>query len=79
MPYWLLELMFDEVGLRVEKRVWGGTLEYPQKQGWLGHMMQIGMKKLVHALVKNPKNEILDSNYVIYILRPSQSADHTNN
>lgn len=69
LPYWLLEILFEQAGLEVVDRQFSGQLEFPRKSNPISQLAQATLTGFVRILTKNAPRDVLDSNYVIYILR----------
>jgi SAM-dependent methyltransferase len=74
LPYWLLELLFDEAGLVIEKRQWGGPLTPSGRQSGLGGVLNRVLRASMRLLVKNSTPGLLDANFVVYLLRVRQQG-----
>ncbi|KAF0192099.1 MAG: hypothetical protein FD165_1167 [Gammaproteobacteria bacterium] len=70
LPYWLLEILIEQAGLEIVARHFGGRLEFPAKPNPIARLARTALTALARSLVKGAPREVLDSNYVIYILRP---------
>lgn len=71
LPYWLLEILFDEAGLEVVERRWGGDLLASGGSfAWLKRIV-IGV---IRPFIKVRTIGELDSNYLIYLLRARTGA-----
>ena len=69
LPCWLLELLFDEAGLEIVEKHWGG--EVPSSGSgsiWRAWAKRI-VKSLARLFIKSPNPEELNANYLIYLLR----------
>lgn len=69
LPYWLLELLFEEAGLVIEECHWGGTLSSSGSRTGARGLINRLLRRMVRSIVKSTPPGSLDSNYVIYLLR----------
>ena len=74
LPHWLLELLLAEAGLEILERRFSGHLpKASSRSGWRAALMHVARKTL-RLLVKPSEHGVLDSNYVIYLLRVRETA-----
>jgi cyclopropane fatty-acyl-phospholipid synthase-like methyltransferase len=68
LPYWLLELLFEEAGLQIVERHWGGSHFTPC--GWnIKSWTTYFFAKAIKPFMKFGHSQELDANYVIYLLQ----------
>jgi len=71
LPCWLLELFFDEARLEVTEKQWGGVVPRQPDATLVRKVVRSVSRRLARLLVTNATKLELESNYVIYVLRPN--------
>lgn len=72
LPYWLLELFFEEAGLRIVEKRWGGS-NSAAPRGWkIKPWITYFVTKAIRPLMKTGDGTELAANYVIYLLQAKE-------